>query len=113
MGTPKSIRTSLQQGGMGNVHRLQGCLLPHPNNPQSRKYLRFQSYQFKALQFGLSTAPMGFRAVVKEVKLMAQNKGVRIHIPSRLSPAYPDLNSPLSGWVVNIKKSELNGFSVL
>ena len=42
---------------------------------QSRKYLHFhvqgQTYQFKALPFGLSTAPMEFTVVAKEVKLMA------------------------------------------
>ena len=32
-----------------------------------------------AVPFGLSTAPMEFTMVVKEVKLMAQNKGIRIH----------------------------------
>ena len=53
-----------------------------PIHSQSRKYMRFhiqgQSYQFKALPFGLSTAPMEF-TVAKEVKLMALQKGIRIH----------------------------------
>ena len=52
-------------------------------NPQPRKYLRFhiqgQSCEFKALPFGLSTAPMGFTMVIKKIKLMVQNKGIRIH----------------------------------
>ena len=66
-------------------------------NSQSRKYLHFnvqsQSNQFKALPFGLSTAPMKLMVVVK-VKLMALHKGIRIHqylaqsqIPPNLSPA--------------------------
>ena len=38
-----------------------------------------RSYQFKALPFGLSTAPMEFTVVAKEVKLMALQKGIRIH----------------------------------
>ena len=54
-----------------------------PIQEQSRKYLRFhvqgQTYQFKALPFGLSTAPLEFTVVVKEVKLMAIHKGIRIH----------------------------------
>ena len=49
---------------------------------QSRKYLRFHvqglTYQFKALPFGLSIAPLEFTVVAKEVKLMAIHKGVRI-----------------------------------
>ena len=54
-----------------------------PIHSQSRKYMRFhlqgRSYQFKALPFGLSTAPMEFTVVAKEVKLMALQKGIRIH----------------------------------
>ena len=44
------------------------------------KYLYFhaqyQSYNFKVLPFGLSTAPIKF---TMEVKLMTQNKGTRSH----------------------------------
>ena len=36
-----------------------------------RFHIQGQSYQFKALPFGLSTAPMEFAVVAKEVKLMA------------------------------------------
>ena len=54
-----------------------------PIHNQSSKYMRFhlqgRSYQFKALPFGLSTAPMEFTVVAKEVKLMALQKGIRIH----------------------------------
>ena len=50
---------------------------------QYRKYLRFhiqgRTYQFKALPFDLSTAPLEFTVVAKEVKLMALHKGIRIH----------------------------------
>ena len=56
--------------GVGHLNRLQG---------QSRKYLRFhvqdQTYQFP-LPFGLSTAPMEFTVVAKEVKLMAIHRGI-------------------------------------
>ena len=94
-----------------------------PINPRSRKYLRFflysQTFQFTALPFGLATAPLEFTKVVKEVKLMAQARGIRIH-------QYLDdwlLRAPCPetclrhtqtllalcqqlGWVVNMKKSE-------
>ena len=43
-----------------------------------RFHLQGWSYQFKALPFGLSTAPMEFTVVAKEVKLMALQKGIRI-----------------------------------
>ena len=42
-----------------------------------RFHIQGQSYQFKALPFGLSTAPMEFTVVAKE--LMALQKGIRIH----------------------------------
>ena len=69
MDTPETIRTSLQVGEW--VTSIDS---------QSRKYMPFHSsYQFKALPFGLSTAPMEFTVVAKEVKLMALQKGIRIH----------------------------------
>ena len=50
---------------------------------QSRKCLRFhiqgQAYQFKALPFGLPTAPFEFTMIPKEVKLMAIYKVLRSH----------------------------------
>ena len=54
-----------------------------PINPRSRKYLRFhlnsQTFQFTAPPLGLATAPLEFTKVVKEGKLMAQVRGIRIH----------------------------------
>ena len=69
--------------GVGNLNRFQGRYFHNPIQEQSRKYLRFhvqgQTYQFKALPFGLSTAPLEFTVIAKEVKLMATHKGIRIH----------------------------------
>ena len=68
----------LTRRGMGQVSGFQ-----RPIHPRSRKYLRFflnsKAYQFTALPFGLATAPLEFTKVVKEVKLMAQSRGIRIH----------------------------------
>ena len=44
-----------------------------------RFYVQDRSYQFKALPFGLSTAPMEFTVVAKELKLVALQRGIRIH----------------------------------
>ena len=95
-----------------------------PVHVRSRKYLRFhfqnQSYQFRALPFGLSTAQMEFTGVVKEVKLIAQSRGIRIHQylddwliqdPTKES-CYQGTQSLLTlcqelGWIVNLQKSEL------
>ena len=81
--TPESIRTSLQQGEWVTSIDFKDAYFHIPIQEQSRKYLRFhvqgQTFQFKALPFGLSTAPLEFTVVVKEVKLMAIHKGIRIH----------------------------------
>ena len=83
METPETIRTSLQQGEWVTSIDFKDAYFHIPIQEQSRKYLRFhvqgQTYQFKALPFGLSTAPMEFTVIAKEVKLMAIHKGIRIH----------------------------------
>ena len=49
----------------------------------SHEILRFhvqgRTYRFKALSFGVSTAPMELTVVAKELKLMAMHKGIRTH----------------------------------
>ena len=83
MVTPETIRTSLQQGEWVTSIDFKDAYFHIPIQEQSRKYLRFhvqgQTYQFKALPFGLSTAPLEFTVIAKEVKLMAIRKGIRIH----------------------------------
>ena len=95
-----------------------------PIQEQSRKYLRFhvqgQTYQFKALPFGLATAPLEFTVVAKEVKLMALHKGIRIHqyldnwlVRATSHQACLQHTKILVqicqdlGWLVNLEKSEL------
>ena len=78
----------------------------------SRKYLHFhvqgQSYQFKALSFGQSTAPLEFAVVVKEVKLMAFHKGIRVHqYLETCFPAYTNYSSSVSGAGLDGKQENL------
>ena len=79
----ETIRTTLQQGEWVTSVDFKDPNFHIPIQEQSRKYLKFhvggRTYQFKALAFGLSTAPMAFTVVAKEVKLMAIHKGIRIH----------------------------------
>ena len=50
------------------------------NSPGHIKFhVQGRTYQFKALSFGLSTAPMEPTVVAKELKLMAILKGIIIH----------------------------------
>ena len=124
METPETIRTSLQQGEWVTSVDFKDAYFHIPIQAQSRKYLRFHvqgwTYQFKALPFGLSTVPMEFTVLVKEVKLMAIRMGIRIHqylddwlVRARsqetclrhtqiLVKMCQDL-----GWLVNLEKSEL------
>ena len=124
METPETIRTSLQQVEWVTSIDFKDAYFHIPIQEQSRKYLRFhvqgRTYQFKALPFGLSTAPLEFTVIVKEVKLMAIHKGIRIHQylddwlvwaishqdclqhTRTLVKMCQDL-----GWMVNVEKSEL------
>ena len=85
-----------------------------------RFHLQGRCYQFKALPFGLSTAPMELTVVAKEVKLMALQRGIRIH--QYLDDWLVRASSPNTclqhtqtlvvlcqdlGWLLNREKSEL------
>ena len=102
METPETIRSSLQQGDWVTSLDFSEAYFHIPISHRSRKYLRFhikgQTFQFTALPFGLSTAPLEFTKVVKEVKLMAQSRGIRIHQyldDWLLRAPYPDPFGPL------------------
>ena len=125
METPESIRTSLIPGEWVASIDLSDADLHIPIHPHSRKYLRFchrsQVFQFTSLPFGLATAPQVFTMIVKEVKLMALSKELRLHqylddwlIRSQSqeealvnTQAVVDLTQSL-GWIINQQKSELN-----
>ena len=124
METPETIRTSLQRGEWVTSVDFKDAYFHIPIQEQSKKYLRFhvqgRTYQFKALPFGLSTAPMEFTVLVKEVKLMAGRKGIRIHqylddwlvraksyhICLQHTQSLVKMCQAL-GWLVNTEKSEL------
>ena len=124
METPETIRSSLQVGEWVTSIDFKDAYFHIPLHSQSRKYMRFhiqgQSYQFKALPFGLSTAPMEFTVVAKEVKLMALRQGIRIHQylddwlvrASTLHTCLQHTQTLVTlcqelGWLVNKEKSEL------
>ena len=125
METPETIRTSLQRGEWVTSVDFRDAYFHIPIQEQSRKYLRFhvqgQTYQFKALPFGLSTAPLEFTVIAKEVKLMAMHKGIRIHqylddwlvramsyqVCIQHTRVLLEMCQDL-GWVVNREKSELD-----
>ena len=124
METPETIRLSLKTGEWVTSLDFSNTYFHIPIAQRSRKYLRFflfsQTFQFTALPLSLATAPLEFTKVVKEVKLITQARGIRIH-------QYLDdwlLRAPAPeiclqhtqtllalfqqlGWVVNMTKSEL------
>ena len=125
METPESIRISLNSGEWVTSIDLQDAYLHIPIHPRSRKYLRFahrsQIFQFTSLPFGLAPAPQVFTMIVKEVKLMALSRGIRIHqylddwLIRAQSPEESSHNTKVVvglteslGWMINQVKSEFN-----
>ena len=124
METQESIRASQIPGECVLSIDLSDAYLHIPIHPNSRKYLRFchrlQVFQFTSLPFGLATVPQVFTMIVKEVKLMALSRGIRLHqyLDDWLIRAQSqeeaqvnthtvvDLTQSL-GWIINQEKSEL------
>ena len=126
METPESIRTSLIPGEWVSSIELSDAYLHIPIHPNSRKYLlvRFchksQVFQFSSLPFRLATAPQVFTMIVKEVKLIALTRGIRLHqyrddwLIRAQSQEEAQVNTQTVleltqslGWIINQEKSEL------
>ena len=125
-GDPRDNKNLPTDSGVGHLQiDFKDAYFHIPIHSQSRKYIRFhiqgRSYQFKALPCGLSTAPMEFTVVAKEVKLMALQRGIRIH--QYLDDWLVRATSPQTclqhtqtlvalcqelGWLVSKEKSELD-----
>ena len=69
--------------GMGIVNRFVGRLPSHPHPPKLKEIPKVlpqvTGVQFTSLPFGLATAPQVFTMIVKEVKLQALSRGLRLH----------------------------------
>ena len=124
MESPESMRASLIPGEWVSSIDLADAYLHIPIHPNSRKYLRFchrsQVFQLTSLPFGLATAPQVFTMIVKEVKLMALSRGIRIHqyLDDCLIRAQSQEEAKVNtqtvvnltqslGWIINQEKSEL------
>ena len=111
--------------GVGIVDRSVGRLPTHAHPPKLKEIpkvlLQGSGLPVQlSLPFGLATAPQVFTMIVKEVKLMALSRGLRIHqylddwlIRSQSqeeaqvnTQAEVDLTQSL-GWIINQEKSEL------
>ena len=82
METLQSVLLSVQSGDWMVFIDLKDAYLQIPMHPDSRKYLRFvalnQVFQFKALCFGLSTAPQDFTRVMTPVSARLHRLGIRM-----------------------------------
>ncbi|MEL7523140.1 MAG: reverse transcriptase domain-containing protein, partial [Cyanobacteria bacterium J06553_1] len=82
MESPRSVLQSVRLGDWMVSIDLQDAYFHVPIHPGSRKFLRFvfagQVYQFKALCFGLSTAPQVFTRVFAQVAKWLHLQGVRV-----------------------------------
>lgn len=125
METPEFVRTSLQTGMWASSIDLKDAYLHVPIHPRHRKYLRFQArgvvYQFRALPFGLCTAPRLFTKLGTEVKKMGAQGSFHAHqyiddwlvkalTRDRAEQSTKNLVRLLErlGWLINVDKSELS-----
>ena len=113
-----------QRGGFSSFLGSEDAYFQIPIHGSSRKLLRFMSegtvYQFKALCFGLSTAPQVFTRVFAAVSAWAHSRGIRLLrylddwlvLSSLEKKAKQSIRELLSlchtlGIVINEKKSDL------
>ena len=82
MGSIQSVLLSVRQGDWMASIDLREAYLQVPVHPASRHFLRFMFrgtvYQFKALCFGLSTAPQVFSWVMAPVSAILHSLGIRM-----------------------------------
>ena len=82
METIQSVLLSVRQGDWMASIDLKEAYLQVPVHPASRHFLRFvfrdTVYQFKALCFGLSTAPQVFTRVMAPVSAILHSMGIRM-----------------------------------
>ena len=124
METVASVLLSVREGDFLASLDLKDAYFQIPIHGSSRKLLRFMSegtvYQFKALCFGLSTAPQVFTRVFAAVSAWAHSRGIRLFrylddwlvLSSSEKKAKQSIRELLSlchtlGIVINEKKSDL------
>ena len=82
METNASVLSAIRRGDWMMSVDLQDAYFQIPIHSESRKYLRFvwegQSFQFKVVCFGLSTAPQVFTRVMAPVSAVLHARGIRL-----------------------------------
>ena len=82
METPRSVMQAVRPGDYFISLDLQDAYFQVPIHPHSSRYLRFvwkqKTYQFRAMCFGLSTAPQVFTRICAVVASWLHSKGIRL-----------------------------------
>ena len=82
METTQSVLRSVRRNDWMVSIDLKDAYLQIPIHPRSRKYLRFvaggETWQFKSLCFGLTTAPQVFTRVMAPVSIFLHRLGIRV-----------------------------------
>jgi hypothetical protein len=127
--TVADMMGSTLQGQWASSIDLTDAYYHIPLHQSFRKYLRFvvqnQVYQFRALPFGLATAPMVFTRMVKPLAAFLHSQGIIMHyylddwLVKGETPEEVAKNTQTLldwchrlGFIVNIRKSELNPMQV-
>ena len=83
MQTTASLVADMQQGEWAASIDLKDAYFHVPVHQSARKYLRFffqgVVYQFRALPFGLATAPRVFTMVIRQLAKYLHQRGVKFH----------------------------------
>ena len=83
METSKSVLSAIHKNDWMFSIDLQDAYFQVPIHPDSRQYLRFVwqgiPYQFRALCFGLTTAPQVFTRIMAPISVLSHSVGIRLH----------------------------------
>ena len=124
METQRAIRKELTQGDWVTSIDLKDAYFHIPVRPTARKYLRFthlqEVYQFKALPFGLTSAPREFSRITETLGAIAHQQSINLHLylddwllrARSFLKCHQDTTTTLHqtnslGFIINEEKSEL------
>ena len=124
METPQSVLASLSKNDWMTSIDLKDAYFHVPIHKKSRRYLRFawenQVLQFRALCFGLCTAPQVFTRMMGVVATLCHQQGIRLHrylddwliVAKSANQTHTDTQQVIEiaerlGLLINIQKSDL------
>jgi hypothetical protein len=105
METTRSVAVAILPGDWAVSLDLRDAYLHVPVHPDYQHYLRFyfegRVYQFKAMPFGLASAPLIFQSIVKAFVAPLHTLGLKLHFYLDGMNAYAFPLTPLIQAVLN------------